>query len=35
MLVKNYTSGRTLGRMGESAVNVLRRNLALDQLPGQ
>jgi K+-transporting ATPase ATPase C chain len=31
-LVKKYTSGRTLGVLGEPRVNVLQLNIALDQL---
>jgi potassium-transporting ATPase KdpC subunit len=32
-LVATYTQGRTLGILGEPAVNVLELNIALDQLP--
>jgi K+-transporting ATPase ATPase C chain len=32
-LVATYTQGRTIGILGEPAVNVLELNLALDQLP--
>jgi K+-transporting ATPase ATPase C chain len=34
-LVTKYTSGRTIGFLGEPRVNVLLLNIALDSLPGQ
>jgi K+-transporting ATPase ATPase C chain len=34
-VIADHTSGRALGFIGESAVNVLQLNLALDRLPGQ